>query len=380
VLKQKWLLFPIMGVLAVGVFLIVSHQGKAYRVGLLYPQSGENARLGESVRQAAELAELNANATLFKDSLMRMKLVFRDTQGRPSIAKQEFLALADIERVPVVVGSLLSNDTQNFIKDADERKVVVLANGASSPHLRDVVGYPGSYIFRNWPSDDAEGVEMAEYARQSLSLRSGACLVAKDAYALGLANAFEQRFRALGGDLVTEQYNVGESDFLAVVQKLSRSQPEFVYVVGFPAELGHIVREVRRTLGPKKPILSAVGIESDEFFRVAGDAADNIFYTAPYVNPGSPEFLDFQEAYRKRYKENPDITASVTYDAVMLVAHAIAESGYSADAIKDHLHKVRNYPGTSGDTTFTEIGDVRKPTSIKRIEKGKSYLLEVYGK
>ncbi len=361
-----------------GFTVLIRQQKNVYRVGVLYPASGENARLGESVRHAAELAQDRANSTMFRDSKTKLKLDYRDTGGRPSVARTQFLALAELDQVSVVVGSVLSSDTQGFMKEAQARKVVVLANGASDPRLRSVIGEPGNYIFRNWPSDDAEGLQMGEYAKKSLGLDNGYSFVADDPYARSLGMAFKRSFTHEGGTLQSETYPKDLTDFTILVKKAAGAKPQFVYIVGFPGDLGHLVSEIRAQMGEGLPILSAVGIESAEFFQIAGSYANNIFYTAPYINPGTPEYLDFQEAFKKRYKEDPDITAAVTYDAVMISAKAIAEVGYSSDEIKAALYRVSDYPGVSGSTTFTAIGDVIKPVSIKRIEHGKPHLLEVF--
>jgi branched-chain amino acid transport system substrate-binding protein len=125
-------------------------------------------------------------------------------------------------------------------------------------------------------------------------------------------------------------------------------------------------------------MISAVGIESTEFLEAAGTGADNIFYSAPYIDTSSNSYQEFAALYRATYHEDPEVVAAVTFDAVMLVAQAIKQCGYSADGIRDCLYKVKDYPGASGVTSFDARGDVIKPVSIKRVEKGKTFLLEVY--
>jgi branched-chain amino acid transport system substrate-binding protein len=349
-----------------------------YLVGVLVPKSGENARLGELIIRGASLAQDDANRDLFPSG-HKLVVKFRDTEGRPSLARDQFLAFVEIDHAPIVIGSMFSSETKAFAEDAIQKDVVVLANGSSDPTLRDIVGGVGNPILRNWPSDDLEGLKMGEYAARTMRFTKGAAIAADDPYARGLLSAFKKSFEAAGGTLTTDLYEKGNKDFKLIVNRAIQQNPQFLYAVGFPTELGHFVREVRsRSALAPLPILSGVGIESDDFVKIAGPSADNIFYTSPYVDTSSLSYLNFTQEYRAHYKEEPDIVASVTYDAVMMAAHAIHTSGYKAIAVKNWLYDVVDYPGASGVTSFTSRGDVIKPISIKRIEHGKTFVLQAF--
>jgi branched-chain amino acid transport system substrate-binding protein len=370
----RWL--AVMAVVLTLTFAGCHSATKDFNVGVLYPKTGEYARLGELIGKGARIAEQSANQRLFTSG-RGVKLSFRDSEGKPGIAREQFLAFADLDKVPVVVGGLLSSDTKAFAKDAVRKNITVVANGSSDPTLRDIVGDAGNRVFRNWPSDDAEGRQMAEYTAERLHMKRGAAIIADEPYSRGLHSAFKRRFAELGGSTTEQFYQKGGDDFAILATKALSEAPQFIYAVGFPAELGRLAREIR-VRRADVPMISAVGIESTEFLEAAGTGADNIFYSAPYIDTSSNSYQEFAALYRATYHEDPEVVAAVTFDAVMLVAQAIKQCGYSADGIRDCLYKVKDYPGASGVTSFDARGDVIKPVSIKRVEKGKTFLLEVY--
>src|ERR1039457_2210000 len=85
----------------VGGVLSCSLSRGNYIVGVLVPRSGENARLGELIVRGASLAQEDANRDLFPSG-HKLVVKFRDTEGRPSLARDQFLAFVEIDHVPVV--------------------------------------------------------------------------------------------------------------------------------------------------------------------------------------------------------------------------------------------------------------------------------------
>jgi len=87
-----------------------------YRIGLLYPATGESARLEKVCGTQLNSGKSVSTRSSSNPPPQKLKLDYRNTQGQPSVARNQFLALADLDKVPVVVGSLLSSDTLAFIR------------------------------------------------------------------------------------------------------------------------------------------------------------------------------------------------------------------------------------------------------------------------
>jgi branched-chain amino acid transport system substrate-binding protein len=71
----------------------------------------------------------------------------------------------------------------------------------------------------------------------------------------------------------------------------------------------------------------------------------------------TPEYKAFEEAFKKKFNEEPTIWSDFAYDTMMLVAKAIETGGYTSDGIQKALFEVaESYVGPSGAKKFDEHG------------------------
>ena len=64
--------------------------------------------------------------------------------------------------------------------------------------------------------------------------------------------------------------------------------------------------------------------------------------------------------------------AATSYDAVFLIAEALNTVGNNADAIRDWLYDVNNWPGTAGLLTLDENGDPASGHKAQQIVGGET--------
>jgi branched-chain amino acid transport system substrate-binding protein len=297
-----------------------------------------------------------------------------DTGSDPALARAGVGTAIKNQNTPILVGSILSSETREFLKPVLDEHVVVIANGSSDPSIRELpFRHKGDGFFRNWPADDFEGRAMAEYLRISGRGDTLAVLYADDPYPRALAEAFVARFRELGGTVAaTITYPKELTHFDELVQRGAQKGVNGFYVVGFPADLAGIYNSLRRTPTTRTlPMYSAVGVESGDFANIARKPLTQLFYTAPAVDESSQPYLDFRQRYAGRFKnEAPDIVAAITYDALWIAVDAARASQCQSERVKQYVRNV-HYDGASGLTAFDSLGDViTKPVAIKYYENG----------
>jgi branched-chain amino acid transport system substrate-binding protein len=338
---------------------------------LINPRTGAQAAIGTQVTRARELAEaVNTAASL------RVAVREVDSQANPGVARAEVERALASWNAPVVVGSIFSSETREFLRPVLDRGVVILANGSSDPGLRTMVGRKAhDGFFRNWPADDLEGQVMAQYVVSSGRAKRLAVLHANDPYPNALSQAFTDEFRRLGGEVVGSPtvYDANTTTFDDLLRRIGDVKFDGFYIVGFPRDLAGLYNAVRRTPALQgKPIFSAVGIESGDFDKLVSKPVHDLFFTAPALDESAKPYFEFATAYRKRYHdEQPDIVAAITYDAIRIASSAVASVGCDASKVRDYLYAAKPFDGAAGPTAFDAMGDVvSKPVAIKYFEQG----------
>lgn len=370
-----WRAISLLSVFGVGGCVGDSQSRTDCRVAIVNPRGGEMADIGRQVSRAL---------TLVTDSLrnesIRVRIDELNSGGNPATARAEVERVLGGSRPVVIVGSILSSETKEFLPIALRAGVVVLANGSSDPGIRNSRGrraYDG--FFRNWPADDLEGIVFAEYLIQA-GVRRLAVINADDAYANALTAAFTGRFTALGGTVVRrERYPTDIARLSPVVGRALALPIDGLYAIGFPSDLAPVYVALRSDArGKNLPMYSGVGVASGDFRKKVGIELDRLLYTAPAVDESSPAYVAFKASYARKFDgEVPDAVAAVTFDALWMAIRAIQSVGCSADSVKQYLYSMQAYPGASGATAFDSLGDVvTKPVAINAFEHGRERLIE----
>src|ERR1700683_3675850 len=276
---MKRLTLSLLSFTVLSALLSCRHAEKsACSIILLAPQSGTQAAIGVQVDRARILVEDEMQTA--GDSGIAIREV--DTESQPAVAQAELERSLSQKDTPIVVGSVLSSETREFLEKTLRRGTVVLANGSSDPTIRSLpFRHPGDGFFRNWPPDDAEGREMAEYLITNQRAHKLAAFYANDAYARALVNAFTKRFTELGGTVLgPEVYQLSATSFEPILRRLPNDVDGY-YIVGLPPDLAGMYNAIRRGPNRLKPIYTAVAAETSEFVSLVTSPPDNVFYTAP---------------------------------------------------------------------------------------------------
>ncbi len=342
-----------------------------YPVILLAPISGQQAALGVQIDRSRAMVEKE-----LKDAHNDTVAIYEiDSASQPTVANAEVQRALNQYKAHFLVGSILSGETRNFLQDVLQRNVVVLANGSSDPAIRYLpYRHTNDGFFRNWPPDDVEGREMAEFAYTTRHVTKLAVYCADDAYARALTTTFVRRYRDLGGSANDPQiYPTSATSFESVLARVDGSTVDGYYVVGLPRDLAGMYNTIRGSVKTKnKPVFSAVAAETAEFQALINKPLNDLYYTAPSTDFTSSQYFAFKEAYRKMFKgETPDVVAAITYDALHIMIAAIQKSMNDPAGAKAYLYSMPLYQGATGPTKFDNMGDViSKGVAIHFYESG----------
>lgn len=372
-MKQIKILLLIIGLLAFVGCPNNQPAKKNIKVGAIVFQTGDAAQYGVWVKNGLEMAkdEINSSGGI---NGQQIEIVYEDDKTDAQTAVTVMNKLLSTESLSVIIAGLTSKSTLAVAPIAESKKVVLFSPCSSSPDITN----SGDYIFRNWASDNEEGRLMADYAYNNLGYRNIVTLTMNNDYGLGLQKVFSQRFKELGGNIVsTEEFAESTTNFRTVISKLQSQKFDAIYMPSHAKEAGAFLKQMKENNQNFK-VLGSVTYESPELIQIAGDAANGVIFTTPAFNPDANDdaVKKFSAEYQKRFGSKPENFAAHSYDSLKIIALAIEKGGNTSEGIKNALYQISNYSGVSGLTTFDTNGDVKKPAMIKQVKDGQFVSIE----
>lgn len=337
------------------------------RIGAIAPFTGDGAIYGHAARTGIDLAVDEVNAQGGANG-RRLQIIYEDDKGSPKDAVSAFQKLATVDRVPAVLGPFYSGNVLACAPEADRLKVVLLTGSATSDNIRNA----GDYVFRVCPTNAAQAKTIADFAYRKLGLKSAFVLYRNVEYGVTLRDAFTQYYKGIGGKIVgIEAVAADATDARAQLAKIKSVRPPFVFAAVHAPE-GAVVLRQAKELGLSAVFIGTDGGFDPQLLRSAGDAAEDSYWaTIGWADAASnPTVASFKSRYRSRFGEDPGSYSGLYYDALHVLAQAIASAGPGGPtAIQKSLLSV-SYQGPTGLNKFDALGEVDKAFAIYQVKQG----------
>ena len=349
----------------------------SYKIGVMYPLSGDAAAYGLPLQKTTKYAadEINTKGGI---NGKKLELIYEDSKCNPKDGNAAAQKLINIDKVKIIIGGACSGETLGAAPLANDNKVVMISPSATSP---DITTKGGDFVFRLAPSDAFAGIVAAEYAFNDLNAKKAAVISEATDYSQGLRRVFKENFAKLGGEIVADEtYNPEDTDFRTQVTKVKAANPDVVYLVPQTKAKGVLLVKQTKEAGINKQLLTAeVMIGRDVVKENAADV-DGMIGIEQKFDDNAPKAAPLLARYKQDTKEDAPFPAfmSSAYDIVYLISDAIAKNGYDGEKIRDYLYAVKDYDGAVGKVSIDENGDVVLDFSVKQIKNGKLVILERY--
>jgi branched-chain amino acid transport system substrate-binding protein len=326
----------------------------------------------QGIEMAAE--EVNAGGGVLDKKLKIIKADDNETVEQGRIIAQKFVDNPDIVAVIGHYNSYISIPTSIIY---EYYGVLMLSPTSTNPQLTKRKGY--NYIFRNIPTDEEIGRQLAKVSKEN-RLKHIVIYHVKDAYGLGLANAFEKKIEELGGGVVTRMSYVSTADRNYFRQDLKTLKKNYsfdaIFLAGVVPQAAVFIKTARE-MGINVPIIGGDGLYSSQLWKIGGDATEGTIIGAYFdENATIKQVQRFKLNFYKKYGQIPDDWAAQGYDAVKLLVHAIKKAGTSSPPnLAEALRNTSDWQGVTGRHSFNNNGDVvDKPVILKTVVK-KSFKL-----
>ena len=329
------------------------------RIGTAGPLSGQYAEFGRQIVQGTRLAVEDINAA---GGVNGEQLVL-ETADDGCDPRKALEAAQDLigKGVVFVAGHYCSFASIPAAPLYAKAGIVMISPASTHPKFTDEGGWN---VHRVCARDDAQGTFAGEYMARTY--RNGKIALIDDGSTYGKSltgNVQKALSTASAGNVSAYTYKPGQKDFSGLAGQLKAAAPDVVYMAGYHPELGLLVKEMR-SVGLAAAFISGDALVTDEFWTIAGDAADGMLMTFP----PDPMSLESAAPIVARFKEQdtePEGFTLHAYAAIQAWA-AAARATDSTDSQKIALWLRAGNPLETviGTLKMNTLGDVNRPEFI----------------
>jgi branched-chain amino acid transport system substrate-binding protein len=346
---MKKTLLWVIGIVVV-VFIVVSVAGKKQsesgpiRVGFISSLTGEAGVWGQGLKKGFDFAleEINKNGGI---NNRQIQGVYGDDECNATKGVSVYNQIAVIDKVKIITGPVCSSVALSVVNTTQSNKVLYIASGATDPTVTE----KGDLIFRLWVSDDYEAKAIAQYAWQTLNVKSfGIAYVNDNPAGVTLKSTFEKTVKELGGTVLgSESYSGTERNFRTQLTKLLSKNPDALYLMALPQQTATIINEAR-TLGYKGVILGySPSLTSPETVSQIKDKS-KIYYSTPK----NQQTTSFWSDYKNKTGQDADQFIALGYDSLKIISGGIKKCGEDNACIAKYLSDLKDYQSARGKLNF----------------------------
>lgn len=340
--------------------------GASIKIGAILPMTGTAANYGELMKRGTNIAvdEFNASAA---QSAPHLEVIIEDSKSNPKDGVSAMQKLLQVDKVAAVMPAL-SSIVLACAPIVEENRVVLLNCPANSPKLRGA----GKFIFNIMILSDQESEFLADYAFNKMGARSAGIFFVNNESGRGYRDSFANKFGAIGGVVkLSEGHEQGATDFRTIIEKFRSSRVDLVFLTSYYSESALFLKQSKE-LGFKTKWLSYSSVETPDFLKLVGDAAEGLIYSQPGLDINSNDEITrkFVAEYRRRYSEDPDFWGAYFYEGTRLLGSAIASGARTSEEIQTYLRNLNAFPGLTGPITFDDKGCVTGRVRFKAVKNG----------
>ena len=364
----------IAAIAAVGGSAALAEQ-KVVKVGIILPFTGADAEDATLIKNGAMIAFDEVNAAGGVAGFKVEPVIYDDgtaTAGQydPAQAATDTKKLVADPLVVANIGPEMSGSGKAMSPILSQADLATITPSSTNPDITDPkmaaqFRPKGKAVyFRTVTTDAFQGPNMANYYKAKLHVKTVYILDDSGAYGVGLANAFENRAKAIGIEVLGhDQLDPKEADYTTALTKIKALHPDALYYGGV-AQAGVKLAKQAAEVIPNMIKAGGDGVAGGSFLKGGGFPAVEGWYgtnAGPHLTE-SQEAAGFVKTFQDKYHAVPDDYSITAYDAAKVILAAVetvAKSGKEMNRsnVRDAIQasKVQTLQGT---VSFDENGDI----------------------
>jgi len=370
---HKMILWSIALLVAIG--LLAGCGGKEpILVGYSGELTGPQSEVGVDGRDGALLAveAINQQGGI---AGREVTLLVKDDTGEPDSARKADADLVEAG-VVAVIGHMTSGQTAAVFQQMNDAGVVLLSPTASSE------GFSGQadYFFRIIASTTSQAKTLAYHIFHNRDITHiiGVYDTDNQAYAGVLWDALQADFESMGGTVdATFPFSSSSADLQHLADDIAAQSPTAVVMAVSAIDAARLSQYLRQN-GVDAPLFGTAWSMTNVLLAKGGRAIDGLEVTSIFHphNP-YPGFAPFAQAFEARYHRPPSFAAAYGYEAVLVLAEGLKQTGGTADGLPEALTAVQRMPGVQGEISIDSYGDVQRDAYIAAVKNHQFEVIDI---
>ncbi len=338
----------------------VDAQGKGtIKIATQSPLSGGQAALGEGIKLGAQLGVEKLKGPLEKQGY-KVSLVPFDDQAKPDVGVANSKNIIADKEIMAIIGHLNSGVAIPSSEVYKEANLAMISPANTNEKVTDR-GYPN--VNRVCGRDDVQGPVGAEFAANTLKVKTAYIVHDKTTYGQGVAEAFKNDIEKKGVKVIGFEGTEEKSNFDPILTPIRAKNPELLYFGGIYDQGAPFFKQAREK-GIKAKFLGPDGLDSSDLVKIAGKAVVGMYYTTAAAPATSPQAKQFVDEFKTKFGKNPEPYAAESYVATAIALKAVESvvaggKTPTRDAVAAAIRKVK-YSGMTGTIEFDDKGDPKR--------------------
>lgn len=347
--------------------LVACGSGEPIRIGFIGGLSDRNSDVGQSGEHGVQLAVERINRAGGINGRL-VELVSRDDAQDSVVAARSAgeLAAAGVE---AVIGPFTSGMAAAILPVTAKAGILNI-----SPTLTamDYYGKDDNLVRINRTTRD----NATDYARVMFARGQRRVAVAYDTRNLKFTESwlaeFRQAYAAAGGRLTGEvpYHSQPDADFAGVVRAMLKDSPDGLFFISGAIDVARLAKEARAQ-APGLPIGASEWAATEQLLDLGGRMVDGLLIVLNFDGDDeSPRFVEFREAYFRRFQRNPGYSSISAYDAATVLFEALRRRR-GDEPVKAAVLKYGPYQGLQQQIAFDANGDTQRKVFFNEIRDGR---------
>lgn len=366
-----------LAVLCMAACATAQDQGNTLVLGGIGPLTGDYATYGVSVKQGAQIAVDQINASGGVNGIA-FALKFEDDEADPAKAVNAYNRLMDAG-MAISLGAVTSGACIAVAGETQKDGIFMITPSGSQ---KECVQYDN--CFRICFTDPQQGKASADYIAENLDAEKIAVIYDQsNDYSVGITESFREQASMHGLEIVTEKAFTEQTntDFHIQLQKAKSAGADLIFLPVYAQEAASVLIQAQKA-GIEIPFFGCDGL--DGIFEKLGtdnaEAAEGVMFLTPFsADADDVQTKAFVAAYQNAYGTTPDQFAADGYDAVYTIKEAMEKADIQDVSIgiralgkklTEAMTKIQ-VDGLTGAMTWTADGEPSKEARAVTIKKGK---------